>query len=80
VSPRLLVPGVLVLAGLLSLGDIALGGLAPLAFEELLNARAAVLLACGHAAELSLLQYRFFCGGCTVDAVVGAGWISLMGP
>jgi len=70
----------LVLAGLLSLGDIALGGLAPLAFEELLNARAAVLLACGHAAELSLLQYRFFCGGCTVDAVVGAGWISLMGP
>lgn len=77
---RLLLPlGLLLCAGL-SLGDLRWGGLAAPAYEELLNARAAVLAACGHWSELSLLQYRFFCGGCTVDAAVGAGPIALLGP
>lgn len=76
---RWLLPlGLLLCAGL-SLGDLRWGGLAAPAYEELLNARGAVLAACGHWSELSLLQYRFFCGGCTVDAAVGAGPVRLLG-
>ena len=59
--------------------DLALGGLAAPAFEELLNARAALLTACGHGLELPVLQYRAFCGGCTADALLGAAPLRLLG-
>ncbi len=48
--------------------------------EELYNAAHAWILR-GEGLDLALpLQYQWFCGGCAVDAVVGAGWFGLMGP
>lgn len=61
------------------LADLAWGGLAAPAFEELLNARAALLVACGHADALAELQYRAFCGGCSADALLGAAPVRLLG-
>ena len=66
------------LAGVAGWLDLSLAGLASPAFEELLNARSAVLVACGHMDSVADLQYRSFCGGCTADALVGAlpAWVS----
>lgn len=70
----------LVMTALAGVGDLAWGGMASPAFEELLNARAALLVACGHADALADLQYRAFCGGCSLDALLGAGPMRLIGP
>lgn len=48
--------------------------------EELYNAAHAWIVR-GEGLGLVLpLQYQWFCGGCAVDAVLGAGWFELMGP
>jgi hypothetical protein len=67
------------LAGLAGLADLAWAGMAAPAFEELLNVRAALLVACGHADALADLQYRSFCGGCSADALLGAAPMRLLG-
>ena len=69
--------GIAVLAIGLDLGF----GLSPeVAYEEGRNARAALMFSCGHWEEWRTLQYRPFCGGCTVDAVVAAPLFVVFGP
>lgn len=74
-----LAAGAALLAGGAGWLDLAWGGLAAPGFEELLNARAALLVACGHGDRLLDLQYRNFCGGCTADALLGAPLLRLGG-
>ncbi len=48
--------------------------------EELYNAAHAWIVR-GEGPDLLLpFQYQWFCGGCSVDAVLGAGWFELFGP
>lgn len=70
---------VLALEVLLLVFDIALGPWTVVGFEEARNARAAVQLACGHTDRWLELQYRDFCGGCTVEAAVGAPLVRIFG-
>ena len=48
--------------------------------EELYNAAHAWLVLRGGLAQALPFQYQWFCGGCTVDAVLGAGWFGLLDP
>lgn len=48
--------------------------------EERYNAAHALALLEGHWAELFALQYRAFCGGCTVDALLGLLPLALLPP
>ena len=48
--------------------------------EELYNAAHAWMIAQGHGGALWALQYRDFCGGCSLDAGVGALIFSLLPP
>ncbi|MDP6934845.1 MAG: hypothetical protein QGG40_18130, partial [Myxococcota bacterium] len=48
--------------------------------EELYNAAHAWELLQGHFSELFVLQYRRFCGGCTLDALLGAALFSILPP
>ncbi len=48
--------------------------------EELYNAAHAWMIAQGHGSALWSLQYRDFCGGCTLDAGLGAVLFSLLPP
>ena len=48
--------------------------------EEMYNASHAFELTQGHLREALLLQYRSFCGGCTLNALLGAGLFSLLPP
>lgn len=70
---------VLALEALLLVLDIALGPWTVVGFEEARNARAAVQLACGHGDRWLELQYRDFCGGCTVEAAVGVPLVRIFG-
>jgi len=62
--------------------DLTLGTAGAVAGEERLNARAAAMIACGHADPETLLalQYQTFCGGCTADALAAAPLMTLLGP
>lgn len=81
-SQRALAAG-LAAAALFTLLQLALLGnpaLVELNPEELYNAaHAEAILALGPAVA-SPLQYRPFCGGCTLDAALGAGLFGLLGP
>jgi hypothetical protein len=48
--------------------------------EEGYNAGHAFALASGHWEALFALQYRPFCGGCTLDAALGAALFSVLPP
>jgi hypothetical protein len=48
--------------------------------EEMYNAGQAWMLVQGHAADLFRLQYREFCGGCSLDAVLAAPLFAAFGP
>jgi len=49
--------------------------------EEAVNAAQAIALLAGHGGmEFLRLQYATFCGGCTVDAVIGSMVFSVLGP
>jgi hypothetical protein len=48
--------------------------------EELYNAGVAWMIGHGHADALFRMQYREFCGGCSLDAVLGAPVLRLLGP
>ncbi len=48
--------------------------------EERYNARAGVMLACGHSDALLEMQYQSFCGGCTADALAAAPLFARLGP
>ncbi|RME28988.1 MAG: hypothetical protein D6798_01135 [Deltaproteobacteria bacterium] len=48
--------------------------------EESVNAGQALALLAGHVIDLPRLQYVDFCGGCTVDAVIGAAVFSMLPP
>ena len=52
----------------------------PLDQEELYNAAHGRLLQMGHWADLFTLQYRGYCGGCSINAALGAGFFNLFGP
>jgi len=54
--------------------------LTPLDHEELYNAAHARLLQLGHLDAFQQLQYRSYCGGCTVNALMGAAVFSVVGP
>lgn len=54
--------------------------LTPLDHEELYNAAHARMLQLGHLEALQSLQYRGYCGGCTVNALTGAAIFSVFGP
>jgi len=60
--------------------DLASGSHDRLHWEEAINARAGVLFACGHLDRIWNLQYQPFCGGCTADALLGAGLFSVLAP
>ncbi|MCK6503766.1 hypothetical protein L6R53_10270 [Myxococcota bacterium] len=81
-APRAPAAG-LAAAALFALLQLALLGnpeLVELNPEELYNAaHAEAILALGPAVA-SPLQYRPFCGGCTLDAALGAGLFGLLGP
>ncbi|MBL8615826.1 MAG: hypothetical protein JNM72_09485 [Deltaproteobacteria bacterium] len=65
---------------LLGLAELAWGPSTRIGFEEGQNARAGLLVACGHLDALWALQYRPFCGGCSVDALLAAPLLRLIGP
>lgn len=48
--------------------------------EEGYNAAHAFAVANGHLAEVFALQYRPFCGGCTLDALLAAPLFATLGP
>ena len=48
--------------------------------EELYNAAHAWELLQGHFGDLFVLQYRRFCGGCSLDALLGAAVFSMLAP
>ena len=66
--------------GLIGGAELAWGPTTRIAFEEAQNARAALLIACGHISDWRALQYRPFCGGCTVDALAAAPLLRILGP
>lgn len=48
--------------------------------EELYNAGVAWMIGHGHARSLFAMQYREYCGGCSLDAVIGAPLLRVLGP
>jgi len=46
--------------------------------EEMVNAGQALALLDGHWAAFFRLQYRGFCGGCSINSLVGAAWFSVL--
>ena len=52
----------------------------PLDHEELYNAGHARMLQLGHLDAFQRLQYRGYCGGCTVNALAGAAIFAALGP
>ncbi|MFH1464567.1 MAG: hypothetical protein ABIO70_09275, partial [Pseudomonadota bacterium] len=60
--------------------DVYVGPYDHLHWEEAINARAGVLIACGHLDRIWDLQYQPFCGGCTADALLSAGLFSVLPP
>jgi len=76
------VGGLLVALALVLLAQLALTTsphLSELDDEELFNAGQAWLMLEGHTADVFRLQYRPFCGGCTLDATAAAGLFAALG-
>ena len=48
--------------------------------EELYNAGVAWMVGHGHAESLFAMQYREYCGGCSLDALLGAPVLGILGP
>lgn len=76
-APGLISGALFALLQLALLGNPALVELNP---EELYNAAHAEMILSLGPAVAAPLQYRPFCGGCTLDAVLGAGIFALAGP
>jgi hypothetical protein len=74
------VPILLMLEVLATLVDIPAGGWGVMSTEERWNARAGVQLACGHIDAIWALQYKWNCGGCTVEAVLANPLFQALGP
>lgn len=55
-------------------------GVAEVDPEELYNAGVAWMIGHGHAGAIFRMQYREFCGGCTLDAALAAPLLSALGP
>ncbi len=52
----------------------------PLDSEELYNAAHGRMLQLGHLTDLQALQYRSYCGGCSLNALLSAGLFTVFGP
>ncbi len=63
----------------LTVAEVLYGAGGQVVTEERYNAMAGLQLACGHAEALWTLQYKAFCGGCSADAVAGAGLFRVFG-
>ncbi len=72
--------GLVVLECLATAADLLLGPYAAMHWEERLNARAGLLVACGHLGQTWNLQYQSFCGGCTAEALMAAGVFKVWQP
>jgi hypothetical protein len=70
----------ILLEGLATLLDILMGPGAVMSTEEAYNATSAAMLACGHTEALWSLQYKWFCGGCSTEAVLAAPFFQWWGP
>ncbi|MEC8425087.1 MAG: hypothetical protein VX000_14985, partial [Myxococcota bacterium] len=55
-------------------------GVAEVDPEELYNAGVAWMVGHGHADALFRMQYREFCGGCSLDALIAAPLLRVLGP
>ncbi len=69
-----------ILVGFATLMDVLMGPGAHMSTEEGYNATTAALIACGHTEAVWALQYKWFCGGCTAEAVLAAPLFSQFGP
>jgi hypothetical protein len=69
-----------VLVGIATLMDVLMGPGSQMSTEERYNAAAAALIACGHTEAIWALQYKWYCGGCTAEAVLAAPLFGLFGP
>lgn len=66
--------GLLVLVEVLATAaDLLFGPHARVHWEEHINARAGLLLTCGHFQDIYDLKYQTFCGGCTAEALMAMG-------
>ncbi|MCB9742291.1 MAG: hypothetical protein H6741_25620 [Alphaproteobacteria bacterium] len=65
---------------LATLADLRLGPWATVPPEALYNARAGLMVACGHGDALWEMQYRSFCGGCSAEALMAAPLFKALGP
>jgi hypothetical protein len=70
----------LVLEGVATLLDVLMGVGGAMSTEESYNAAAAALLACGHDESMWELQYKWFCGGCSAEAMLAAPLFSWFTP
>ncbi len=77
---RSLVAALVSVEALATAGDVLLGPYARVHWEERFNARQGVQVLCGHLDQVLELQYRTFCGGCTVEALASVPLFSLFGP
>ena len=78
--PILLIVALCVIETVTSVIDLLYGPWGRLHWEELFNARAGVQFACGHLESAWELQYRTFCGGCTVEGLMAMPLYDLLGP
>jgi len=70
----------LILEGIATLLDVLMGVGGVMSTEESYNAATAALLACGHDDSLWALQYKWFCGGCSAEAMLAAPLFSWFAP
>ncbi len=77
---RLATAAFVVVLGALQLRAMQSSAMVEVDPEESVNAGQALALRAGHVGDLLRLQYVDFCGGCTVDAVAGAGLFSVLPP
>ncbi len=61
-------------------GDLLLGPWTRIHWEERINIRAGLLVACGHLDLTGVLQYKSFCGGCTAEGLIAAPLFRTVGP
>ncbi|MFH1464078.1 MAG: hypothetical protein ABIO70_06815 [Pseudomonadota bacterium] len=77
---RILLPLAIALAAGAQLASVLLQDPGIHGYEELYNAAHAAMIQQGGLGLVFPLQYRPFCGGCSVVALMGAGAFSLLGP
>jgi len=70
----------LLLEAVATLLDVLMGVGSQMSTEETYNAAAAALIACGHQSSLWALQYKWFCGGCSAEALMAAPLFSMFSP